>query len=500
MLAQSIQVGSLSDEVARTMQLMGKLDSSISFTVRPLQTNFIISNPCIYSFVDSNISRSIGQSRQFLNRKGSFYFLPISLVQQFNSHHPYGWNDGSMIAANGYQALIAGGIYSTIGPLSVQLKPEFVYASNPDYEINGAYGSYNAVIYQKLFSGQSNISLSAGPIATGISTENLWWGPGRNSSLLMSNNAPGFLHGFFRSNKPLKTAIGSFEWQLIGAELTANDNWAYENRNLKKASLPQDSRYLNAYVISYHPKWVPGLFLGMTRGIQVYQKDMSLSGNSFLNKYLPVIFKPLQKQNAQGDDTLRTDQLASFFLRWVLPKSRTEFYIEYGFNDYGQNVRDYLQAPTHSAAYLAGFKTILPISAATYMDIGFEITQLSQTPDYLVRNAGNWYVHSEVLQGYTHQNQILGAGAGLGCNVQTASATWVKGWKQLGILLERVERDPQYHQYKWIDLSIGILPQYKYGNMVFSGKFQFINSTQYAWEKDSNRFNLHARISVQYLL
>ena len=134
------------------------------------------------------------------------------------------------------------------------------------------------------------------------------------------------------------------------------------------------------------------------------------------------------------------------------------------------------------------------------MDIGFELTQMSQTPDYLVRDAGNWYVHGQVLQGYTHQNQILGAGAGLGCNVQTATSTWVKGHKQLGLLLERVERDPQYHQNKWIDLSIGILPQYKYGNMVFSGKFQFINSSQYAWEKDSNRFNLHSRISVQYLL
>ena len=497
---QAVVVGGWEEEKARVMQLMGQLDPSISFTVRPLQTNRIISNPCIYEFVDSNTSRNIGQSKQFANSKRAFYLFPISLIQQYNSHHPYGWNDGAMIAAKGYQTLFSAGVYASFGPLSVQLKPEFVYASNPDYETNVAYGSNGSGKYQQLFSGQSNISLSVGPTSIGMSTENLWWGPGRHSSLLMSNNAPGFLHGFFRSNKPWQTAIGSFEWQLIGGKLTSDDYWAYENRNLKKASLPQDSRYLSAYVISYHPKWVPGLFLGMTRGIQVYQKDMSLSGNSFVSKYVPIIFKPLQKQDAQGDDTLRTDQLASFFLRWVLPKSRTEFYIEYGFNDYGQNARDYIEAPTHSAAYLAGFKTILPLSDASYMDIGFELTQMSQTPDYLVRDAGNWYVHGQVLQGYTHQNQILGAGAGLGCNVQTATSTWVKGHKQLGLLLERVERDPQYHQNKWIDLSIGILPQYKYGNMVFSGKFQFINSSQYAWEKDSNRFNLHSRISVQYLL
>ena len=125
---------------------------------------------------------------------------------------------------------------------------------------------------------------------------------------------------------------------------------------------------------------------------------------------------------------------------------------------------------------------------------------MSQSPDYLVRDAGNWYVHSQVLQGYTNNNQIIGAGAGFGANVQSLSATWVQGWKQLGFLVERVERDPLNHTNHWIDLGIGVLPQWKYKNVVFSGKLQFINSSNYAWEKDVNRFNLHSRLSIQYLL
>jgi len=499
LLAQTVPVGSLFDEALRTMQLLGKLDSSVSFTVRPLVNNRQVSIPQMYSFIDSNNRVNRLQPFRFAGKHGQISLLPITLIQQFNTHHPYGWNDGAMIAAKGYQTLIRAGVYAAIGPLEIQLAPELVYAANPGYETNIAYGSKPQNSYQKLFPGQSSIRLSTGAFTAGLSSENLWWGPGRRSSLLMSNNAPGFIHGFFSSKRPVKTPIGSFEWQLIGAKLTANNNLPYENFNLKQASLTGGGRYLSAYVISYQPKWVPGLFVGMTRTLQRYRKDISLSGSSLLAQYIPVLTKAFQKSNAQADDTMRTDQLASFFMRWVFQKAHAEFYIEYGFNDYNQNVRDYVMGPTHSAAHIVGFKKIIPLNSGAYLDIGAEITQMSQSPDYLVREAGNWYVHGQVLQGYTHQNQVLGAGAGLGTNVQSLTATWIKGWKQLGILLERVERDPQYHSDKWIDLSIGILPQWKYKNMIFSGKFQFINSSQYAWVKDVNRFNLHSRLSIQYL-
>ena len=499
--AQTIQVGSVGDDAARFFQLMGKVDSSISFTVRPLVRNRQISNSNLYSLIDSNEMAIYGQPVYFANKNGRFNLLPVTVTQQFNTHHPYGWNDGAMIASKGYQTLISAGIYAAIGPLEVQLQPELVYAANSNYENNSAYGSNSNKAYQKIFPGQSSVRLSAGPISIGVSTENLWWGPGRHSSLLMSNNAPGFIHGFFSSKKPVKTPIGDIEWQLIGGKLTADDSWAYENYNLKPPGrlLNQDWRYLNAYVVSYHPKWVPGLFLGMTRALQRYKQDIKLSGSSFLDEYIPVLTKAFQKQNAQADDTMRTDQLASFFVRWVLPKAKAEFYIEWGYNDYNQNVRDYVMGPTHSAAHLIGFKKVFDLKKGSYLDFGFEMTQMSQTPDYLVRNAGNWYEHGQILQGYTHNNQILGAGAGFGSNVQSIAATWIKGWKQLGLLLERVEHDPLNHANNWVDIGIGILPQWKYQNIVFSGVFQFINSSNYAWEKDVNRFNLHSRLRVQFL-
>jgi hypothetical protein len=403
-----------------------------------------------------------------------------------------------MIAAKGYQALISGGVYASYGALEIQLAPELVYASNPAYRSNGLYGSNAGGEYQKIFPGQSGIRVNAGPVSFGLSTQNLWWGPGRYSSLLMSNNAPGFGHVFFSSRKPVKTPIGHFEWQLIGGKLVSDEVRPYENQSLKPNTVNNDWRYLSAMVITYQPKWTPGLFLGFTRAIQTYNEDNRVSTAGFVNRYIPVIGLAFQKKNVAGEDSMRRDQLASFFLRWLFKKAKAEFYLEYGYNDYGLNFRDYLLGPSHSAAYITGFKKIIPLKDDAYLDAGIEITQMSQTPDYLVRNAGNWYTHGQILQGYTNYNQIMGAGAGFGSNVQDVNLTWVKGTKQLGILLERVDRDPVFHTNKWIDMSIGFLPQYQYKNMVFSGIIQFIKSHQYAWETGVNVFNLHTKIQVQF--
>ena len=499
--AQSIVVGSMADEIARSLQIRGKLDSTISFTAKPLIAGTGgVTLKSIYAAIDeADQTKNEGSPLFFAKGKGKWGLLPVSLIQQYNSHHPYGWNDGAMIPAKGYQTLISAGVYASYGPVDIQFQPEYVFAANNNYEHNSDYGSKPAGSYSKFFSGQSTVSLSAGAFSVGYSTQNIWWGPGVRSSLLMSNNAPGFGHFFFKTRKPLKTAIGSLEWQLIGGQLNSDDKLAYENRHLLPNSLTSRDRYLSGIVISYQPKWVPGLFVGFTRAVQTYTDYNKAANLSFFEKYIPVLALAIQKKNNQFDDTLNRDQLASFFLRWLLPKANTEFYIEYGFNDYGFNTRDYLMGPSHSAAYIAGFKKIMKLRNTERLELGMELTQMSQTPDWLVRYAGNWYVHGQVFEGYTNQNQIMGSGAGFGANVQSVTATWIKGWKQLGVLIERVERDPQLHANKWIDLGIAVLPQIKYDHILFSGKFELVSSKRYMWEEGLNRLNFHSRLSISYL-
>ncbi|WP_161631489.1 capsule assembly Wzi family protein [Sediminibacterium sp. C3] len=461
--AQGYNLEQLNLNSARNQQLLINNDSGVSFSVR---YNTILA----------------GAKPSWI--KPSFSILPFILTQQVNSRNSYGWNDASLMQVKGYQAFFRPGVNIRYGVFEVQAAPEFLLVG--------------ANKYTNVLLGQSSIKTHLGPLSIGVSSENLWWGPGIYSSLLMSNNSPGFKHAFIGSNKPIKTPIGRFEFNIIGAKLTSDKNLTYENNYNQLRNINDDWRYLNAYVISWQPKWIKGLFLGMTRSLQQYGEQVQSQSAGFVNKYLPVLGLALQKQNNPGDDTLYRDQLASFFLRWVLPKSNAEIYVEYGKNDYGVNIRDYLMAPSHSYAYTVGVRKLLPKTKENYVQLEAEITQMSQSPDAIVRNAGNWYVHSQIFQGYTHQNQILGAGAGFGANVQTVSATWINGDIRNGFLMQRVERDPEGRLNKWTDISIGWMPQWKYKNMLLGAKVQLIRSNNYNWEKGNHSFNLHSRLMIQY--
>ena len=480
--AQTTELGSLLAQDNRAAQLLEGKDSLNSLAIRSV----------VFYSADTNKNK---KTKQF-----DFKVLPVYFSNQFNSHHPYGYNDGSMIPASGYQTQIAAGVYAKAGPLQLQFMPEFVYAANPNYQSNTQYGSSNNKPFQKFSLGQSAISISVNAFSLGVANNNIWWGPGVTSALLMSDNAPGFGHVFLKTRRPAKTPIGHFEFEVIGAKLENDISLPYENTHLQFRNFDKNWRYYNAYVFSYQPKWIPHMFVGMTRGMQRMGEEVNASRGNFGSKYVPILFKALQKKNDWGDDTLHTDQLASFFVRWVFPKSHAEFYAEYGYNDYGESTRDYLMAPTHSAAHIVGFKKIVPLNENKYLDFNVEITQLSQSPDAITRSAGNWYVHGQISEGYTHMNQIMGAGAGFAANKQFIAATIVNKKNKFGVFVERVERDPEYHAYKWTDMSMGLLPQFIYKDLLIGAKLQFINSANYMWEKDLNEFNFHGKLNLVYFI
>ena len=134
--AQSLPVGTPAlDDYYRRMQLLGKVDSNVSFTIRPLFPGAAFKTHNVYDpdTTLKNDSWTPASPFSFANGAGLFQILPFGLQQQFNSDHPYGWNDGPMIPAKGYQTMISGGIFVKYGPLSIQLMPEFVYAANPPF-------------------------------------------------------------------------------------------------------------------------------------------------------------------------------------------------------------------------------------------------------------------------------------------------------------------------------------------------------------------------------
>lgn len=519
LLAQSIPVTSLMlDEYYRRMQLTGKLDSTVSFTIRPLvQGTMAIKQQGF----DPDSSLQKGKWTQInsnlpMNPDGvKVQVMPLTWKQQLNSRNPYGWNDGAMIPAKGYQSLLNGGIFASYKFLSIQLAPEFVYAANSRFETSGVKLSgidaperFGDKSYSKFLWGQSSIRLNFGPASVGLSTENLWWGPGRRNSLLMSANASGFKHITLNTRYPIATPIGSFEGQFIGGKLESSNIAPYDETYEE-----QDWRYLSGMNISYQPKWVPGLFLGFTRVFQAYNHEVrGLSG------YIPFL-TPFQKNktSSYGDDFPR-DQILSFYGRWLFPKANAEVYVEFGVNDNSHDLRDFIGAPEHSRAYLFGFTKLVPFKGRPdeFIEVNAEVTQTSQNIDRVVRPAGSWYTHSQVKHGYTHKGQILGAGMGIGGNVQSLHLSWVKGLKKLGVAFDRYEHNPHNapslmngRSRKWVDYAIAGVGEWNYENLLLQVKLQGIKSLNYQWRlKDytpgnyyvphNDVFNFHGEIGLAY--
>ncbi|SEA99560.1 capsule assembly Wzi family protein [Pedobacter hartonius] len=543
--AQSLPVGMVGlEEYYRRKQLLGELDSTVSFSILPLNPalSFRVSNV----FDPDNTLAADGYFKSsgpvgFANGKGQFQILPFSLLQQYNSNHPYGWNDGAMIPARGYQTMLSGGFYAKFGILSIQFRPEFVYAENKafegfaspgrsDEELNKYYGFYNLLdaperfgssSYNKVNWGQSNVRLTYGPASLGLSNENIWWGPGKRNSLTMTNNAPGFKHLTLNTVKPIKTPIGSFEAQFIAGKL--------ENSNFTPLPVTttstgtnifdtynDDWRYLSAFNISYQPKWVPGLFLGFIRDFMSYEKDVK----GFKN-YFPYFF-PIQKKTTgtQGDPFDR-DQRISMYARWIFEKAHAEVYFEYGVNDNSYNYRDFIGSPDHARAYIFGISKLVPFKykKGEFIQINAEINQLSQSVDRLVRPAGGFYQHYQIRQGYTNLGQVIGAGTGSGGNLQSLDISWVKGLKKFGLAFERYEHNADFYDFylsdlngqsrRWVDFALAAEGAWNYKNFVVNVKVQGIKSLNYQWRlKDytpdeyyiphNDVFNFHGELGVSF--
>src|SRR5690606_12053724 len=206
--SQTLPVGSIGlEDWYRREQLMGRVDSTISFMIRPLTRD---------ALRRSDIFSPDGGGREPITTKdghGEIRVMPLQWRNDVTSTFPYSRNDGAMIPHVGYQTMLSAGVHSRYRFLSVQLHPEVVLAQNAPYDgYNGLverswrlwYSRIGNTIdqperfgdgwYTRILPGQSSIRLTFNPVSVGVSTENLWWGPGIHNSLLMTNTAPGFPH------------------------------------------------------------------------------------------------------------------------------------------------------------------------------------------------------------------------------------------------------------------------------------------------------------------
>lgn len=544
--AQVLPVGTLVlEDYYRRQQLNGHTDSNISFLIRPLtatalRTRHLFTpdsgaNPPVRSLLGYPLSDS---------GKLSVVFVPLRWTNQVNSRLPYGWNDGALNPAKGYQTVASAGFYLKYGPVSLQLQPELTYARNRDWEgfpvdlylpfYLGRYSDYYSNIsdlpehfgqgsYGKLALAQSHLGVTVGAVKVALSNENLWWGPGTRNALLMSNTAKGFQHISVSTARPLLTRIGSFEGQFIAGRLEDSGYpAALAESQLYGSSLYQQRntswRYLSGAILTWQPKWTPGLFLGYARTAQGYHD--AVKGLEFFPPAL--LFSRLMGSRA---DQLRRDEYSALSARWLLTAAKGEIYFEYGRNNHMYDETGYPVSSAGSAAYTLGLRKLIQLAhPESHVQVGLEVTQLGSRAE--PRKVGEpWYVHSTIRQGYTHKGNLLGAGIGSGGQLQSLSVGWFRNLKGINLQLERQvhNNDLYYHLFTtsldprrhWVDLSAAASAHWNFGKVILNGNFTYVSVlnyqyylddtppgndyTQYEfWVKGKDLKNIHASLSVLY--
>lgn len=507
-IAQTIPVGTpVIEEYLRREQLLGNFDSTFSFTFRPINTATLkeIDNQNVID----NLYKNIWSSKK-LNAK--LKLLPIEFRTSFDSHHPYDRNDGLMIRSKGLQTYVSSGIYGEIGPLSVQFKPEYVFAQNLDYpgfpegfddnKWRQRYIWYNRIDmperygdsgYSKAWWGQSSVRLNKWGMSLGISSENLWWGPSRRNSIMMSNNAQGFAHITFNTTKPIKTPIGHFEWQIVSGRLEASGYYPPDTARLDRGRsiyVPKanDWRYYQSFSATYSPKWIPGLSLGAIRWVQAYSEYIEAN-----NDYFPAFSNLFRDNDGERNETLR-DQAAGLFVRWFWKDAKAEIYGEFHRNDASAHFRDLITDSDHTRATTIGIYKLFD----TKMKFGgniewmWEWTQMEQTGGRILRNSLSWYIHHRVRHGYTNNGEVLGAANGPGGNSHYTSVAWVKGMKRLGFAFERLVHNNDFYRFAfedsedfrryWVDYNFHLFTDWHFKNILASANVFYTRSLNYQWE------------------
>jgi hypothetical protein len=367
-------------------------------------------------------------SRQRTRLRAGLIAPRVELI--YNSAFPMGNNDGAVWAGRGLTAAVHAGAVLRYAAFSLVLAPVAFQAENRGFDLapTGLTGPlqyadpvspktidrpqrFGNSPYARIDLGQSTLLADLPFLAVGISTANLHWGPADQQPLLLGSNAPGFLHAFAMTSVPVNVGIGSLHGRVVWGRLEQSDY------TVNPDSMAM--RFGTGVVAAFQPRGVGGLEFGLARFFHVQWTDAAPGKliESFLKQN-----RADPEENLNGDDG--DNQLASIFLRWVLPGTGLEVYAEYGREDHNWNFRDMVMQPDHGAAWTGGFRKVWTPGADRIAVLRGEV--MNAEPSHLqhVRHQAPWYIHIGARQGHTHRGQLLGAPAAAGGRASAVTADW----------------------------------------------------------------------------
>ncbi|HYW36254.1 MAG TPA: capsule assembly Wzi family protein, partial [Balneolaceae bacterium] len=546
--AQPLPVGGAEEQQYRLLQLVSDSTIQTSFLNRPIWLSTyknIFKNNNFAS--DSWWSKSMApDEKTFSIDHYQVHIGPYDpvLKNTFNSKLPYGKNNGAAWYGRGLNTELQGGFYLTSKYFTITFRPHLIYTQNKPFEVPSFIPTYpNGDIryvqpgyipnyqlanridrpfrfgpksYGTIDWGESSVRLHYKEFEAGFSKGTLWWGPGVEYALAMSNNAAGLRHLFIGTRKPISLPlnIGKLEfrwifgWPRDSRYFDLNVYGAKTQQRIQKANILQKTRFINGLNVVYTPSFLPNLSIGVSRIIQQYIPNGGLSVSDLLGvfKSFPHPAKGYYANNNPYDVSyfLNVEPISSYYFRWTLPGADAEFYGELYKGNHNVNLRDFILEPQHGRAYTLGLQKVLTFNGPLQLlKINTEINDLLPGLIDWVRPQDYFYTSHAIKQGYTNRGQILGAAIGPGSKSQYLGFTGYFKHGKLGIFgqrevidnqfyYERIERyhpgggfKNQTHHYE--KLNVGLKGSYKIGPILLNGKITWDKNYNYGFANMNKR-------------
>ena len=442
-----VQIGSEAEERLRLSQITDSAPSA-SYAIRSLS--------------------SLNAPNTTSHHRAAFTLVAPDVQSVNNSRLPFSQNDGPMWAGRGTNMLYTAGVEAQFRNVQLVLAPQFTTSQNLFFQViptpqsagsrnqwaNPFHPAESSIDYPLRFgdqslrrwsSGQSSMNIRFSHVTLSAGTENLWWGPGAQNAILLSNNAPGFPHVTARTNSDgVNTRIGRFDAQYLLGRLRESDYFDSDSTNNVTA--------LGGFVAEYTPRHHDGVHVGLARSVFVPTRSGVFSGSHVFRA-----FESVGNPNTSTKDSAKgpgADQITALFARWVVPAAHLESYVEWARFEQPKSLRDLLEYPQHSQGYTLGIQWAHPRRNARTFRLASEVTYLEPDATIRLRPVATTYTSRVVMQGYTNQGQPLGAAIGPGSSSQKISADLFGATWRLGTFATRI---------RWDDATLwtSLVPQVK---------------------------------------
>ncbi len=507
--SQIITPGSFQEEYTRLLYFKNYSDVT-PIAIYPSITYF----DAITDSIDWNIWNENFQ----IDEQSGFRINSVELLNSYNSSLPWSYNDGAYWQGKGHNMAVKAGVSFSSKYIDVTINPILFSASNQAYTIPDhsypkssfsyplnrridfvqRYGNerFNAIDW-----GQAEVRFKLKRFTTGVTTQNMSWGPAYYNPIIMSKNASGIPRIFMGTDRPIHTKIGSFEAYSIWGLMSESAYFDTDNDN--------DLRYIGGLTFGYRPSFAESLSVGLAR--VSYRNRFGLDFRDLFVQFFSF--------NSDYDEEVSpgvftndfNDQMLSVFATWTFAEQGFEAYFEFAKNDFPGGFLEFVRYPDRARAYTLGFTKLFELANKGVIKLNYEGTQLASNQVRLVTGSGNpiFYLHHIVDQGYTQNGQFIGAGIGIGSNANTLTASYFGPNSQFGLDLNRTRFNDEYlvrnfsglgtapTEYEW---RVGVHYLRHFERFTSQIRMARIRHLNVFFDDDRGAFNWNFQLNLEYRL